>query len=343
MSEKTAFHITNDEPTAHLLQRAGMRGLQLAWKDPLYVGPVTKESLELRTRNRVKYFSQQGWGEKQSLLSHFQERNLKLKQITEFKKVSLWFDRNMYNQLQLIELLDCLSHYPDISVFLINVSKIIQRENSLNLDKLSVADIKSLYHRETEITANQLSIGLDAWRCFAEPDPRYLLHFKRQDMSTMPYLYDAMKRLQQQYPSTMNGLSRTQRQVMDVVDGYPEIGVQAAFEKVQAMEERPFLSPAMFWMVLKELSRCDAPALEIWKQEDSKQENASASTSKSNLQELFQICHLRITDVGREVLRYHLDWLQVNGINRWIGGVHLQDGNIWRYDPKRSQLVNTFA
>ena len=338
MSEITAFHITNDEQTVGLLRKAGMKGLYLAWKDPLYEGPVSKDNLELRTSSRADYFAQQGWGDKQSLLAHFQGRNSQLQQISRYKKVSLWFDRNMYNQLQLIELLDCLSQSPDIPLFMIDVSTIAHRENLRNLEKLSVADIKSLYHDETEITVNQLSIAIDAWRCFAAPDPRYLLQFRRQDMSTMPFLFDAIKRLQQQYPSTLNGLSRTQRQILDVVDGYPEISVQNAFEKVQAMEESPFLSGAMFWMVLKELSRCEVPALEIWQQEDAK-----TSSSQQNVEELFPICCLKITATGKEVLRYHLDWLQINGINRWVGGVHLQDGNIWRYAPKRRQLVNTFA
>jgi hypothetical protein len=48
-----------------------------------------------------------------------------------------------------------------------------------------------------------------------------------------------------------------------------------------------------------------------------------------------------ITSQGRALLDGKLDNVLVNGINRWIGGVHLDStrNNIWRYDAQSDQFL----
>jgi hypothetical protein len=47
----------------------------------------------------------------------------------------------------------------------------------------------------------------------------------------------------------------------------------------------------------------------------------------------FPITRLTLTQAGRDVLVGTLDRLAVHGIQRWIGGVHLETpGSIWRWD-----------
>ena len=38
---------------------------------------------------------------------------------------------------------------------------------------------------------------------------------------------------------------------------------------------------------------------------------------------------LSVTTTGGEVLSGQLNWLKINKIDRWIGGVHLSPGNLW--------------
>ena len=47
--------------------------------------------------------------------------------------------------------------------------------------------------------------------------------------------------------------------------------------------------------------------------------------------------HLRVTDAGQRVLAGDADHVALNGIDRWMGGVHLTDGR-WRWTG--STLVN---
>ena len=42
--------------------------------------------------------------------------------------------------------------------------------------------------------------------------------------------------------------------------------------------------------------------------------------------------------MGHEVLTGRADWLQHRGIDRWLGGVHLRPGKLWRWNPSRGRL-----
>ncbi len=40
--------------------------------------------------------------------------------------------------------------------------------------------------------------------------------------------------------------------------------------------------------------------------------------------------HLRLIDRGKNVLQGNQDWIELNGIDRWLGGVHLNNDSLWR-------------
>ena len=47
-----------------------------------------------------------------------------------------------------------------------------------------------------------------------------------------------------------------------------------------------------------------------------------------------------LTDTGRSVLAGQLDRVAMCGIDRWLGGVHLQSGGpLWRWDNTRQRIT----
>jgi hypothetical protein len=49
-----------------------------------------------------------------------------------------------------------------------------------------------------------------------------------------------------------------------------------------------------------------------------------------------------LTDAGREVLTGRRDRVATFGIDRWLGGVHLQTGSaMWRWDDQHEQMTRS--
>jgi hypothetical protein len=125
----------------------------------------------------------------------------------------------------------------------------------------------------------------------------------------------ALLRHLQQFPSQANGLSRSERQALDLIDrGIQEF--HRLFRESQNLEERIFLGDWSFRQYLRGLSSGKHPLL-------------------SSDAEPFEL-----TEIGRRVLQGREDQVRVNGINRWLAGVHLREGApVWRWDESRQTLT----
>ena len=130
----------------------------------------------------------------------------------------------------------------------------------------------------------------------------------------LPFLAGALLRHLQQFPSVESGLARTERQILDLVDA-GRSDFASLFRADQQREERIFMGDASFARYVRSLSECRHPLLR----------DADGYS---------------LTPTGREVLAGRADHVRLNGINRWLGGVHLLGAEaLWRWDERGQRLV----
>jgi hypothetical protein len=130
------------------------------------------------------------------------------------------------------------------------------------------------------------------------------------------FLGEAFDRLSREYPSTRDGLSLTERRILAAT---PEEGATAGavFARSAEREARPFLGDLFAFRRMAQLAGARAPLLEL----DPPGGEVTAGT------------RLRPTPAGRRVLRGEADHVALNGIDRWVGGVHLRGPEVpWRWD-----------
>ncbi len=336
------LHITNDETTAENVRQAGISGEAIAWQDALYEGPVINDlSLTKLSMIRAEYFSKLGWGNKEEIWQRFKKRNEKIMAFNEYDEVVLWFDHDLYDQLQLLQLISwfaaqntgrllisliCIDRYPGSRMF-------------FGINTLNHEQLQNLYRKKTEITMSQMSVCQQGWMAFTSPNPDSLLKFFPQDMSSMPFLKNAIARLVQQFPAKSNGLSQSETLILHSLLSHitdPE----EMYQFVQSKEPVPFMSRAMFYGYLQKLSNCNSPLIE--KEHIELEEVIDAETETVCEVDTTHTLRFTLTQTARQVLYNWVDWIELNGINRWIGGVHIQEGNIWRYDKETRDLKKTY-
>jgi hypothetical protein len=61
------------------------------------------------------------------------------------------------------------------------------------------------------------------------------------------------------------------------------------------------------------------------------------SVFKSNQ---FHNAHIGLTETGRAVLAGEHDFVKRNCIDLWLGGVHLIDTSIWKWNEQESELIH---
>ncbi len=304
-----ALHITNGDGALYLLGKAGILGTHLAWRDALNDGPVPFGfSLEKTSETRAHYLASRGYGSPIKLIHDFERRDAQVRRAAEFEEVVLWFEHDLYDQLQLLQALTSLEELN------LEPGRVATIQSDHYLASMTVDEILPLLPRRRTATAAIFKSARRNWERFTSPSPAELYAAAGEDAIGLPFLRAAMQRLCEEYPSVRDGLSRSQRQaLLAVAQGAARS--DELFTRTQAREEASFMGNRAFGVMLDELRAGEGGLIE--------------GNDES----------LVLTPLGRRVLAGDADWLDDHRIDRWIGGVHVSPENLTRWDEDAAGFV----
>lgn len=314
------LNITNGDSAVEIMKKAGIPGEFLPWRDVLHMGPVPENlSLEALSEVRAKFIVGEEWGDAKAITQSFIDRDNTLKSYENYEKVILWFEHDLYDQLQVLQILDWLHGHRSNST---NLS-IICIDQYLGL--LAPEEMASLFKYEVPIIDAQLKLANQGWAAFRSATPEKWNALLKEDTSALPFLKGAIVRVLEEYPSQTNGLSRTEQQALTIIsEGEHRPG--RVFGHNQQLEERIFMGDSGFWTILYEFLESEPPLLKL-------PEGKELTLPTSPDQEL------TITPEGKEVLSGKRNWLEINPPDKWIGGVHLSQDNIWCWDSVAGKAI----
>ena len=252
-----------------------------------------------------------------------------------YDEVVFWFEHDLYDQLLLIRALDLLSGpKPDAKgiVSLVCIDRFPGVEPFYGLGQLNAAQLATLTDTRSPVTPDQYALASHAWAAFRAADPRELVQIAHLSTTSerardvLPFLGDALTRFLAEYPSVAHGLSRTEELALAALREAPATA-GALFEATQAQQARPFMGDWGFYTILRRLASGRTPLLSI-----------QDLTDDVDLRP----CTVTITETGRDVIEGRQDAVALNGLDRWLGGVHLvaQERSPWRWDAWRETLVS---
>ena len=109
-------------------------------------------------------------------------------------------------------------------------------------------------------------------------------------------------------------------------------GPFSLFRAVDEREARPFIGDTMLWGLLEEHASDETPLVTI----DGPGPLPRFDDPPVSLEQW----RFSLTPAGRAVLAGREDRIRLNGIDRWVGGVHLSGrGPAWRWHPREQRLV----
>ena len=308
------------------MREAGVEGTIIAWRDVLHEGPVDSSlPLEELSKQRARFIAGNNWDDFAHVSGDFSERDRVITHLDEFGEVVLWFEDDLYDQLQLIQLLDFFSRgaakKKKLSVIVVDGY----------IPPLSVAEIKKLEAKRPRVTAEQLELAQRAWKAFGSKDPTSIEKLLSAPTSALPYLARALTRHLEEFPSVVNGLSRSEREALTAVrDGHTT--PTQAFLEVAKQQESIFLGDLVFYSYLERLSGDENPLITL-------QDGRPVVAPSTRISREFVESQLTLTPLGHDVLAGKKDWQEINTRTRWLGGVEIAPGKKgWRWDPTERRL-----
>jgi hypothetical protein len=312
-----ALHVTNGDSTADILQRTGLAERILPWRDVLHDGPIPAGADDRELRQlRAAFLAGEDDAERDELLRWLEHRDQELAANRDGEYV-LWFEADLYDQLQLTQILAGLAELgvPPGRITLICIGEYPGIAHFGGLGELRPEQLHGLLEIATPLGDHALRLAAAAWVALRAADPSGLGTIAATSSPELRFLAEAFDRLSREYPSTRDGLSLTERRILAAAaDGAGTAG--AAHARVGAREARPYLADLFCFRIITRLVRAPVPLLDA--------EPAGAPIGAGT--------GMRLTDDGLRVLGGQADHAAQGGVDRWIGGVHLGDGAGWRWD-----------
>ena len=335
-TDRSLFHVTNGDVAADLIRRAGLPGDVLPWRDVLHEGPVPAGlDAPALAEVRARFIDGRGWAPYDAALTVFAARDAALERAAADSAVEivLWFESDLYDQLQLLQILDRLDRLAATgslapAIAIVDVALLPESAGFVGIGQLGPDRVHALFTGRRPVTAGMRGLARSAWSAFTAADPVAIEALLRTDTSALPALGAAFRRHLEQFPAIGDGLARTERQLLLALatDAATPIDV---FTAQHAAEERPFLGDTVAWSYLTDLGRGPRPLV-------AQPDGAPLPPPGDD----FVHRSIALTDAGRAVLAGSADRVALIAFDRWLGGVHLAGpAPAWRWDAAAERLV----
>ena len=287
------LHLTNGDCAVRVLAQA-VPGEILPWRDALHEGPVHASlPLEALSQRRAAFIAAAGWGAREVVEKQFAERDARLSNCPKDDEVVLWFEHDLYDQLQLIQLLDWFAARPHPRLSLVCEAEY--------LGTMTPARAAQLYRNRSQVNPEALKAGSAAWGAFGSANPRAI---RIDAVPGLPFLGPALRRLLEEYPWASDGLSRLERQTLEALRDGPLAFAELFVRAHHRREDPVWLGDTVLAWHLDRLA-------------------ADGFLSREE--------HYFITPLGDEVVTGRRDAWSLPRQARWIGGYEVRDGRL-RWD-----------
>ncbi len=330
------LHITNGDSAANILKKSHVKGDVLPWRDPMHHGPFPAQlDLDEVSDVRARYLTGDSDDGNTETTRDFRLRNECLRAAVKYDEVVLWFEHDLLDQLQILQILDwfgnaenkpnglamiCIDSYEGIELF--------RGIGQLNCDQMA-----SLFNLRQPVTSTQIQLAEAGWAAFRSPNPEELESFMAGNLEPLPFLHAALFRHLQEYPWFSDGLTRTERQILTLVSkGVCKPG--RIFAENMELESVLFIGDWPTYTHIGSMCNTPHPLLECEPNRTFQHPYVRQISSEE-----FREQKLSLTAAGKQLLSGQLRATDFIERDFWLGGVHLKTGqSMWVWDADSQQL-----
>ncbi len=252
------------------------------------------------------------------------------------KDVTLWLGCSLSDQLLLVLTVKFFAQY-GLDFDKLNICQYVQFDKRyltvIGLGMLSPEQIIAYKPNPTRLNQKQITFCLDVWNIITATEPDELVSVLKLENPALPLLHKALQNLFYRFPDITNGLSRFDDVILKAakrnapntarIIGYA-LGHDMSLEDDGNIHALDTVGDIYLFNRLKNMAK---PTLE------------NPLLSLNVMDGGFRETKTEVTEFGLEVLEGKHNVADVNGIDDWVCGVHLDStaGKIWF--RKNNELV----
>lgn len=232
----------------------------------------------------------------------------------DYQSICLWYEHDCFDQLSLAYVLHHLAgaNLSGVKVELVQVNQFPGINRFVGIGQLSQspAALALLWQNRVAVTPAMMAFATKCWRAFTEKSPAELFQQATLENAPLPVMQSALKRLLQELPWKSDGLSLTERLILEILDRDGAMKPAKAFHFLMAeAEPQAYLGDIMFLHIVLELTQAERPPVIL---------EVLDPDAKPLVRE-----KMVLTETGKELLRGEIHWRECGPTPRWLGNTQV--------------------
>jgi hypothetical protein len=215
------LHITNGDSTTNYLKKLNFNGEYITWREMLCEGKTTVNvGSETFWKNRFDFFKSSYKISKQKFIDYTVKEYRSLCNKKEQKEIVLWFEHDLFCQINMIALISWLKRYrKGHHISLVCSGKVKGSKKLLSLTELNQDQIKDHFTNRIDLTQDDIEYADYIWQLYCSDSPlRLETVYKFNPMSPFQYLASALEVHLKRFPSIENGLNNIENTILRTAD-----------------------------------------------------------------------------------------------------------------------------
>jgi len=233
----SVYHILNGDCLAEQLahsEHSGVRGNFIVCRESLVDGNVSAESWEEFWKARAEYISSTFQVSDDEYFSKTVKEFERIKNIPAGSEVCLWFENDLFCQVNMWFVISFLKKRDDLNIF--RIYPVIDRtEDTWKGFGISDAkDLEQAYELKSGFAKNDLVLGTALWEAFKKKDFEKLLHLSKTISGCFQFLEEVCRAHVERFPAG-KAISRPKKIMKEIIKNHPK-NFQQAFQEFSKME-----------------------------------------------------------------------------------------------------------
>lgn len=214
------FHIVNGDAIIPLLEKSGIGGEIVVWREMLCEGPLAIEvASDEFWEKRYKFFEENFGIAKLDYFDKTIKEILKVNNFPLNAEVVMWFEFDLFCQINLMALCSYLlqNFRKGITYNLICTGLVKGKEKLQFLTDFTSEDFKILYENKLKLSKNNLVFAKTCWNIFVENDIEKIAKFNFSKKAKFQYFQLAMNEHLKRFPNE-NGFNQIDCKILEIIN-----------------------------------------------------------------------------------------------------------------------------
>ncbi len=214
------LHVLNGDSTAKILENSEIKGDVIVWRELLCDGPLHKNvGSDEFWLNRYTFFENELGVERLEYFDKTIKEIVKLEDVSVYNEVVLWFEFDLFCQVNLLALCTYLldNYVKKVNYYLVCTGNEEGKEQLQPLSNYSSEEYQTLYDNKITLSKTSLEYAKECWNVFVKNDFEQLKNFNFNQSSKFQYLQLAINQHLMRFPNK-NGLNQISTKILEIIN-----------------------------------------------------------------------------------------------------------------------------